>query len=399
MNPIRFAAALSTRHDGAVALREAAETLNEGLAGRNPDLLLAFTSHHHGSEFGTFASRLGDLTGARILLGCGAESVIGGKSEIEREPALALWGVSGEEIEVAPFRLNATAGPEGPEYEGEPDLSEISPENRSLLLLGDPFSFPMAAYLESLNDRIPGLPAVGGMASGGAGSGANSLFFGDQRFSDGAIGVLLGGNIELQPVVSQAYRPVGETLVITDCDGSLIKKLGGKPAPAAMMQTLEGLPMKDRDLLQQGPFLGIAWDANKSVFDPADFLAHPIRGIAPQEEAVVIVGRARRGQTVQFMLRDPEMAGENLTRQLAAGTTGPPEEAHEAGALIFSCNGRGSRMFSEPDHDISRVQENLGAEIPTAGFFAMGEIGPVRGRNYLHGFTASVAVYRAATGR
>ncbi len=395
MNSLRFAAALSTRHDGTVALREAAEHLGDGLAGRNPDLLLAFASQHHGGEFEALASRLGDLTGARILLGCAAESVIGGAREVEREPALALWGVCGEDLELAPFRLEAHSGEDGPEYAGEPDLTTTTSRSSSLILFGDPFSFPMADYLESLEERAPGLPAVGGMASGGQEPGTNSLFFGDQRFTAGAVGVVVGGGIELQPVVSQAYRPVGEPLVITACEGSLVRKLGGKPAAPMMMQVLERLPEEDRQLLQQGPFLGVAWDASKSEFERTDFLAHPIRGIAPQEEAVVVVGQVRRGQTVQFMVRDPQTAGEDLTQRLE-GMNDPPSEPHQAGALLFSCNGRGSRMFSEADHDISRVHQKLGAEIPAAGFFAMGEIGPVFGRNHLHGFAASVAVYRAA---
>jgi small ligand-binding sensory domain FIST len=55
-------------------------------------------------------------------------------------------------------------------------------------------------------------------------------------------------------------------------------------------------------------------------------------------------------------------------------------------------------MFTEPNHDVSRIQTQLGQEVPAAGFFAMGEIGPVGGRNHLHGFTASVAVYRGEQG-
>jgi len=395
MTSLRFSAALSTRHDSSVAVREAAELLAAGLDGGKPDLLLAFAAQQHAGEFDSLASRLGDLTGARILLGCGAEGVIGGQREVEREPALALWAVRGEDRGRAPFRLEAHAGEEGPVFSGEPDLLSSAPRGSSLILLGDPYSFPMAAYLESLEERAPGLPAVGGMASGGQGAGANSLFFGDQHLTAGAVGLVVAGGVRLQPTISQAYRPIGEPLVITACEGSQIRKLGGKPAAPTMMHVLEGVSEEDRQLLQQGPFLGVAWDAAKSEFERTDFLAHPIRGIAPQEQAIVIVGHVRRGQTVQFMVRDPHTAGDDLVQRLER-MDGPPEEPHRAGALLFSCNGRGKRMFGEKDHDISRVHHRLGAEVPAAGFFAMGEIGPVFGRNQLHGFAASVAVYRAA---
>jgi small ligand-binding sensory domain FIST len=69
--------------------------------------------------------------------------------------------------------------------------------------------------------------------------------------------------------------------------------------------------------------------------------------------------------------------------------------AHEkrpAGALLFTCNGRGTRLFDRPNHDTSVLRAEAGA-IPVAGLFAQGEIGPVSGQNSLHGFTASVVLF------
>lgn len=397
MDTPRFASSLSTRHDLQLALREAVAELHSGLDGRRPDLLLVFASQHHSGEFDQLAGRLGELSGARVLLGASAQGVLSGAREVENEPALALWAVASEGLQVTPFRLEAHQLSETEiEYTGLPDLSDEDPATSSLILLGDPYTYPMADFLEGLEHHAPGLPAVGGMASGGSGRGENALFFGSQTLREGAIGIHISGGIRLTPVLSQAYRPVGETWVVTEGNGTLVKKLGGQQATQAMMKTLEALPTSDRLLLQNGPILGAAWDASKSEFEPSDFLAHPIRGVAPQEDAIVVMGRVRRGQTVQFMVRDAKAAGEDLTRQLQAQAGPPPTAAHEAGALVFTCNGRGSHMFVEPNHDARRVQAQLGEDIPTAGFFAMGEIGPVGGRNHLHGFTASVAVFRAA---
>ncbi|MCB9914658.1 MAG: FIST C-terminal domain-containing protein [Planctomycetes bacterium] len=397
MDTPRFASALSTRHDLQLALREAAAALSAGLDGRTPDLLLAFVTQEHAAEFDELAARLGDLCGARVLLGVSAQSVVAGGREVESEPALALWAVACDDMVMTPFRLEAhRLSPTELEYTGLPDLSDEDPRHSSLILLGDPYSFPMADFLDGLEEHAPGLPAVGGMASGGGAAGENALFLGSRRVSSGAVGVLLSGGIELAPVLSQAYRPVGEPWVVTDGQGSLVKKLGGRPATEAMMKTLEELSTPDRLLLQNGPILGVAWNANQTDFRPSDFLAHPIRGVAPQEDAVVVVGHVRRGQTVQFMVRDAKSAGADLEHQLAAHAGPPPSDPREAGVLLFTCNGRGAHMFVEPDHDVRRVKAQLGDDVPTAGFFAMGEIGPVGGRNHLHGFTASVAVYRAA---
>ncbi len=67
-------------------------------------------------------------------------------------------------------------------------------------------------------------------------------------------------------------------------------------------------------------------------------------------------------------------------------------KARVSGALLFSCNGRGTRLFEEPDHDVGVLRDRFGP-IPVAGFFAMGEIGPVGGQNFVHGYTASVVLF------
>ncbi len=216
----------------------------------------------------------------------------------------------------------------------------------------------------------------------------------------GCVGVVLEGDIELRPVVSQGCRPVGKPWVITECEQNRIRKLAGRPALEILMETWHGLPSQDQRLLQSAPFLGLAIDAMKRSFERGDFLVRSIMGLDQRDRSITVADFVRRGQTVQLLVRDAQSAGEDL-RLLMAGQGGGAlgEEAHRAGALIFSCNGRGSRMFDVPDHDIGCVREGLNAEVPVAGFFAAGEIGPVGGRNFLHGFTASVAVFRSRTPR
>ncbi len=404
MSSPRFASALSTRHDGTLAIREAVEELSAGLAGRTPDLLILFVTHHHSGEFEALAARLGSLTGARVLIGCSGESLVARQQELEGVPAISLWAVACEDLQLTPLRLGAhpaegwEADQEGPEhinYSGHPDASLLNASGSSLILLGDPFSFPMSNYLEHLGEQAPDLDVTGGMASGGARPGENALFLAGERLNSGAVGVILRGGIELTQVLSQAYRPVGEPWVITDCEGPLIRKLGGKAAAKVMVGTFEALPNGERELLESAPMLGIAWNPAQRDFSPSDFLAHVIRGVAPQEEAILIYGEPRRGQTIQFMIRDPKTAGSDLLEQIQLRAGPRPIEPHEAGALLFTCNARGSRMFVEPHHDIKRLHQHLGPDLPVAGFFAQGEIGRIGRKYQLHGFTASMAVFRA----
>lgn len=399
MVPPRFASALSTHPEHPSAEREAVERLAAGLGGRRPDLVLVFVSHHHGSGFEDLARRLRSATGAAHLLGATGESIIGPEREVEGGPALALWAVSMPGLAVRPFHCVAAQRSED-EIEFSQTPTVARPQEAGLLLLGEPFSFPMAEYLRALEDVCPGLQALGGMASGGNGPGQNFLFLDDEWIEEGAVGAVLEGGIELAPVVSQGCRPVGKPYVVTALTDHLVQKLGGRPAGEVLMETLHQLPAADRTLFQRQPFLGLALDPTKSRFERGDFLVRGIRGLQAEDGAMAVADDSiRRGMTVQFMVRDAASAGEDLEQLLEAQVGGaPPAAPGELGVLLFSCNGRGARMFQEPDHDLGRVRRAFSSEVPVAGFFAMGEIGPVGGRNFLHGFTASAGIFRARRG-
>jgi small ligand-binding sensory domain FIST len=108
-------------------------------------------------------------------------------------------------------------------------------------------------------------------------------------------------------------------------------------------------------------------------------------GADPRTGAIADSDGVSVGETVRFHVRDADAADEDLHHMLGTVKDRP------AGALLFICNGRGSRTFSVPDHDAALVSKELG-DVPLAGFFCAGEVGPVGGRNPLHGFTASLAL-------
>lgn len=392
MADLRFASALSTLADTAAAEEEALGVLREGLDGADPALLVVFVTHHHGAALEGLGRRLMRASNARRVLGCTGETVIGGTREVEEGPALSLWAVAGDGVRVEPFRVGARADEEGEiQFSGMPPADFAT--GGTLLLLADPFSFPMTPYLEALEERFPGRPVIGGMASGGQGPGQNVLISDGESQTWGAVGVWLGGDLEVTPVVSQGCRPVEDPWVITKIEDHVIRKLGGKTAAHVLQRTFQALSPRDAALIQRAPFLGVAVDATKSQFERGDFLVRGILGIEKREGGIAVADSSlRAGQTVQFMVRDAESASEDLDHLLEAHAG---DASEPVGALLFSCNGRGRRMFSVEDHDVSRVQAHFGREVPAAGFFAMGEIGPVGGRNFQHGFTASVAILRA----
>ncbi len=388
-----FACALTTESESDRAESQVREELAEQLGGREPDLLAVFATHHHGPALEGLGQRLQEGLAAGTVIGCTGESIIGRDREVEGSAGLSAWAAVLPGTDVRSFEVSAIQGPENkPILSGEPTIRDAS--RASVVLLADPYTFPADAFLTQMNDTWPGVPVVGGMASGGMGPGQNFLITNGGLLEGGALGVVLEGDIEVRSVVSQGCRPVGEPWVVTSCEKNLVKKLGGQPALEALKDTLLGLPPTEQELLRRQPFVGLAIDATKSNFTRGDFLVRGILGQGPSN-SLYVADLVRRGQTVQFLVRDATSAGEDL-RQLMVTQGGGAltGQASSAGALLFSCNGRGSHMFDEPDHDVTRVREGLAVELPVAGFFAAGEIGPVGGRNFLHGFTASVAVFR-----
>lgn len=388
-----FVSSLSTRGDSEEAIREVAEGLAAGFGEGEPDLLLCFASIHHGDALATLGPRLQAATGARELAGCTGDRILANQREIEEGPALAAWAVRSNDTQFDVFDITASQSSQGTlEFNRFP---EVDPQkNPFLVLLADAFSFPMGAYLPLLERYAPGLPAIGGMASGGQGAGQNLLFRDSGCQHDGAVGVLIQGDLELTTVVSQGCRPVGRPYVVTSSEGNVLRKLGGKPAARILHQALSEMEPSDQELFRHGPFLGLALDPRKSEFERSDFLVRGIMGHRREDDSLVIADPTLRvGMTVQFLVRDAASASEDLTllMEQRAHKTG------DVGALIFSCNGRGRHMFEQPNHDISCVQGAFPEPIPAAGFFALGEIGPVGNQNFLHGFTASIALVHGAS--
>ena len=389
-----FASALSTESESEAAIDEVVDTLKSGLAGRKPDLAVVFVSHHHGTAIEGLGPRIASATGARLVIGCTGEGIVGTTREIERGAAISLLGGAMPGTELRPFVVQARRLDETRiTFTSMPEVKDAS--RASIVLLADPFTFPTGDYLEALQAEHPGVPVVGGMASGGTGPGQNLLITGEGVVESGAIGLVVEGEIEVRSIVSQGCRPVGKPWVITACKDNLIQKLGGKTAVQVLMETLQSVSEADRNLLQSRPFLGLAVDPTKSTFSRADFIVRMLLGVQPQQGAIEVAEHnLRLGQTVQFLVRDAASAGEDLVALMRERVGAGTPDASALGALVFSCNGRGTRMFPKPDHDIGCIQSAFPSLVPASGFFAMGEIGPIGGRNFLHGFTASVAVFR-----
>jgi small ligand-binding sensory domain FIST len=386
-----FAAALSTAESTLRAVEEVCEQTRAHLSG-DADLAVLFFSTHHTRAANILSRTVQQRLKSRCLLGCVAESVIGGDREIEESPAVSLW-VSrwAKPLTMVPFHLVLERTADGPSLFGWPDeLTGADAQQAAVLLFGDPFTFPIDLFLRRVNEDSPGVRVLGGMASGIRSAGQCRLLFQDTVEDQGAAGVLLQGSLGLRSIVSQGCRPIGQPLVITRAKDNLILELGGKTPLAQLQHLWSTLTAEEQNLFQQGLHIGRVLNEYQGEFQLGDFLVRNVLALERETGALAITDRVRIGQTVQFHVRDAETADEDLHALLRLDVSA--HDRKPSAALLFSCNGRGTRLFSEPHHDARVLHAEAGA-IPLAGFFAQGELGPVGGQNFIHGFTASIALF------
>ena len=347
-----FAAALATGPDAVAAAGDLCAAVRGRSTGA-PDLAFVFFSPHHISAAADLGRIIREGLSPGCLVGCVAESIIGNGREVEDGPAISLWAAWwGKKVSVDPFHLTLERTADGPSIMGWPDTladADGDIENSALLLLGDPFSVPTDLLLQRVNEDHPGLRVIGGMASGVNGPGQCRLLLGDAVLDNGAAGVLLQGDLGLRPVVSQGCRPIGRPFVVTTGEENVILQLGGRPPLSVLQELWQSLDDRDKKLFQQGLHVGRVINEYQSDFQRGDFLIRNVIGLDRTTGALAITDRVRVGQTLQFQVRDAETADEDLHALLQLDLSAHAKRP--AGALLFSCNGRGSRLFGVPDHD------------------------------------------------
>ncbi len=381
----RVGAGLSTRPETGPAVAEAATLARADLEGAPADLAFLFLTREHLAGADEAAAAVRDELLPRHLLGCVAQGVVGGAQELEAGPAASVWAASLPGASIETFHAIAEAGATDPDVPGLPDLTGAD----VVVLLIDPFTFAADAVLERAAHDHPDLPFVGGIAIGGESPGEQALVADQELRPEGAVGAVLRG-AQVDVLVSPGCAPLGREAVITGAEGNVVHELAGQPALDRLRETIASLSAREQALASRGILAGLVIDENKPEYGSSDFLMRPLIGADESSGAIAIGERVRVGQTLRFHARDARSAHEDLELTLGRGLRHEP--AGPAGALLFTCNGRGAAMFGAPDHD-SKALVTAIQRPAVAGFFCGGEIGPVGSRSFLHGFTATMAVF------
>ncbi len=394
---MRFASGISDLKDPTQALEAVLKKVTGQLKGDPCHLTVLFASSLYQANFKPILKALRAELKSPVLIGCAAGGVLGEDQELESTPALSLAAASLPEVKIHPFHVS-------PEELEEPHgtgfwiekLGALPAQEPVGILLPEPFSCDAMALVATLNAAYPKMPMIGGLASGAHQAGENTLFLNEEVFSEGAVGAILTGDILLTTIVSQGCRPIGRSYIVTKAEGNIILELAGVPAVEALRKLFITLTAQEQALAQKALFLGIVMNEQRSEFKRGDFLVRNLLGLDPSTGALAIGDRIEVGQTVQFQLRDAETSREDLQHLLKEYEKGSSRSPW-AGGLLFNCLGRGKDLYGEPHYDIRTIQAVLGTR-PIAGFFCNGEIGPIAGRNFIHGFTSSLGLFRPRSG-
>ncbi|MBX9568737.1 MAG: FIST C-terminal domain-containing protein [Candidatus Obscuribacterales bacterium] len=394
---MKWASAIARQRSGKQTLEElfeaAAEQIKEQLGNSPCDLLFCFISPDFVGESEKVAGLAEKTLNAKKLVGCTAGGIIGGGIELEQVAAISLSAAFLPDVKIEMFHVEDDELPDmdAPPQKWEELVHSNSAEMPDFVLLPDPFSFRIEALVQGLDYAFPAATKVGGLASGAHQPGKNRLYLNENVFKTGAVGLALSGNIVVETIVAQGCRPVGRTFRVSKCQNNVLLELDGKPAVQALYEVLEGMSPKDQQLAKYSLFLGVVMDEFKEDFRPGDFLIRNILGLEPSSGALLVGELLRNERTIQFHLRDADTSSDDLRHLLKQY-----KEEHEGmpeGALLFSCLGRGEHLYGTANHDSDCFKTYLG-EIPLSGFFCNGEIGPVAGTTFLHGYTSSFGLFR-----
>jgi small ligand-binding sensory domain FIST len=391
---MRWASTVSLEPVLDTAVAESATTVRRQLNNDAPELIVVFVSQHHGGGFDRVADLVRAQLSSGVLIGCSAGSVIGGGKEVEQRPGLSLTAAVLPGVEVTAFHLDVGdlhAGSQGLDLQQR--LGASPDKEPHFVLLADPFSFDPESFLPELDRTYPGSGKIGGLASGGQHPGANALYLGPQVHRSGLVGVALSGNIEVDTIVAQGCRPIGQPMFVTKSQGNVIWELDGRRAIEVLEALFEGLSPADQELAHSSLFLGIAMNEDRQEYRQGDFLIRNLVGMDPARGAIAVGAVLHGNEIVQFHLRDARTSAHDL-EQLLMHYRADRHGATPAGGLLFSCLGRGMNLYGRPDHDTGAVRQHLG-DIPLGGFFCNGEIGPVHGATFLHGYTSAFGLFRS----
>lgn len=390
-----FASATATENNIDAVTEALTREIKAQLSDVSLDFGLIFLSPHFTLAATQIVRHIQENLEIDLLIGCTGEGIIGRAVEIEREPAISLLvghlpSVTLNHFSLEPLDWDDVLQDKELFYQ----VLNLTATPKFCVLMADPFSVPMDKVLDAFNRYLPDTPLIGGMASGARSRGGNILIANQRLLTRGAVGVAFSGDVDVDVIVSQGCRPIGQPIYVTQAEQNVLYSLEDEVPLLRLQQMLDSVSLEDKQLLRtNGLFVGRAIDHSQEDLGRGDFLIRSLMGVDEQKGTISIGDYIQNGERIQLHVRDASTAVEDLEMMLSPQMFfGKPQ-----GAMLFSCNGRGTRLYDHPNGDINTIQSVLGG-VDLAGFFCAGEIGPIGGKSFLHGHTACMALFRTPDG-
>ncbi len=376
-----FASSIRTDRRPSDAVQGIVDDLAEALGA--PDLIILFCTPHHAPSRSGLVAEVQRAFPDAVVIGSVGAGVLGEGKEHEGVSAISALGARLPGVDLRPFHLDqALLGTAADATKAVSDA--LGDDTRGLMVLSDPFTFDLGAMLPAIGAAASGVPVFGAQASGAQSPGPHELFLRDRVHGGGLVGLGFGGAVEISTIVAHGCRPVGPPMFVTSCQGNRILELDGEPPTDVLRRVYDDLTRSDQLRFQRGQLLGVQM-RDQDAYEQGDFLVRHLLGVPPDGRGVALGGSVERYAVVQLQVRDAASAHEDLIRRLRG--VEPP-----AGALLFTCLGRGRELYGEPHHDSRCFYEEV-APTPIAGLFANGEIGAVHGELFVHGYTSVFALF------
>ena len=332
-----------------------------------------------------------------LLAGCSSQSLIVGDHELEQNAGLTvgLYALPGAELKAVHFTQEQVEEANGPGYWHLETEVEAGQTNGWLAFI-DPFHLDSESWLKTWNEAYAPAPVLGGLASGDSNEQATQVYLNGEVYDEGGVAISVGGEVQLVGVTSQGCTPIGETWTLTKVEQNIIHQIGNRPAYEVLAETFNQLSPEQQKGARGNLFIGLVVNEYLEDFHRGDFLIRNLLGADPRSGSIAVGALPRLGQTMQFQRRSAAAANEDMEELLTRAKKQLGDTPIYGGCLC-SCMGRGKNLFGRPNHDAQLVQQRLGP-MGLAGFFCNGEIGPVGEKSFLHGYTASLALFVRKSG-
>ena len=374
------------------ALQQWAETLRAQLRAEQPALGLVFMAPRFFSRAKQILEILRVHARVPLLAGCSSQGLVADNQEIEENTGLtlALFALPGAQLQAFHFTQEQVEEAHGPGYWRletglEPD------QTNGWLAFVDPFHIDSEGWLRSWNEAYAPLPVLGGLASGDYQDQTTQVYLNEEVFEEGGVAISFAGDVRLVGVISQGCTPIGETWTLTKVERNIIHEIGNRPAYEVLAETFNQLSTEEQERARDNLFIGLVINEYLEEFHRGDFLIRNLLAADPRSGSIAVGALPRLGQTVQFQRRSAAAATEDMN-ELLSRAKARFDRSTIYGGCLCCCNGRGRGLFGQSDHDARLVQQWFGP-MGLTGFFCNGEIGPVGEKNFLHGYTASLALF------